>query len=153
MEQDGCYVYRVDPKSGKVAVVADDFAKPNGLAFSPDESILYVGDSGDLVIRRFTVASNGSISGGGILVDMREDGRRGVPDGMKVDEDGRLWTTGAGGVWVVTPEGERLGVFEMEEHAANLTFGGDRYTSLFLAASTSVYRVETNVRGIAPGSR
>ena len=145
-------VYRLSP-DGTLQLLVDDFNQPNGLAFSPDESILYVGDSGDLVIRRFTVASNGSISGGGILVDMREDGRRGVPDGMKVDEDGRLWTTGAGGVWVVTPEGERLGVFEMEEHAANLTFGGDRYTSLFLAASTSVYRVETNVRGIAPGSR
>ena len=77
----------------------------------------------------------------------------GAPDGMKLDEDGRLWTTGAGGVWVVEPDGHRLGLFELEEHAANLTFGGPEFSTLYLTAATSVYSVETAVRGIGPGSR
>ena len=67
-------------------------------------------------------------------VDMRGDDRPGAPDGMKVDEDGRLWTTGAGGVWVLEPDGSRLGVFEMEEHAANLAFGGPAFSTLYLTA-------------------
>ena len=82
---------------------------------------------------------------------MRGDDRPGAPDGMKVDEDGRLWTTGAGGVWVLEPDGSRLGVFEMEEHAANLAFCGPAFSTLYLTAGTSVYSVETAVRGIAPG--
>jgi len=72
---------------------------------------------------------------------------------MKVDTEGRLWTTGSGGVWVLAPDGTHLGTFETEEHAANLTFGGADFSSLFLTAQTSVYRVETNVRGVVPGSR
>ena len=84
---------------------------------------------------------------------MEHDERIGVPDGMKVDTDGRLWSTGAGGVWVLTPEGELLGVFETAEHAANLTFGGPDLSTLYLTANTSIYRVETAVTGIAPHSR
>ena len=145
-------VYRV-ATDGTLSLVVADFSQPNGLAFNPDESVLYIGDSQDSVIRRYGVASDGSLSGGEIFVDMHDDDRRGVPDGMKVDEDGRLWSTGAGGVWVVDAKGDRLGVFEMTEHAANLTFGGPNYSTLFLTAQTSVYRVETKVRGIAPGSR
>ncbi|MBM3140579.1 MAG: SMP-30/gluconolactonase/LRE family protein [Chloroflexi bacterium] len=145
-------VYRLAP-NGALALLVRDFTQPNGLAFSPDESALYVGDSQDRIIRRYLVAADGSLSGGDLFVDMRRDERRGAPDGMKVDEDGRLWTTGAGGVWVVAPDGKRLGVFETEEHAANLTFGGARFSTLFLTATTSVFSVETRVRGIAPGSR
>ena len=145
-------VYRVDT-DGALALLVDDFMQPNGLAFSPDEAVLYVGDSQDRVIRRFEVADDGSLSGGELFADMRDDDRSGVPDGMKVDEEGRLWTTGAGGVWVLDPDGRRLGVFEMEEHAANLAFGGPAFSTLYLTAATSVYSVETAVRGIAPGSR
>ena len=145
-------VYRVGP-DGSLALVVADFSQPNGLAFTPDESVLYIGDSQDAIIRRFEVAADGSLRGGTVFVDMRDDGRPGGPDGMKVDEDGRLWTTGAGGVWVVAPDGQRLGVFELDEHAANLTFGGAEFSTLFLAAGTSVYSVETAVRGVAPGSR
>ncbi|PZC46839.1 MAG: gluconolactonase [Chloroflexi bacterium] len=72
---------------------------------------------------------------------------------MKVDTEGRLWTTGAGGISVHTALGEYLGVFELDEHAANLTFGGDGFSSLFMTAGTSVYRIETTARGIVPGSR
>lgn len=145
-------VYRIAP-DGALTLLVDDFDQPNGLAFTPDESVLYIGDSGAKTIRRFDVAADGSISGGELFVDMRPDDRTGVPDGMKVDEDGRLWTTGAGGVWAIEADGTVLGTFETAEHAANLTFGGPDYSTLFLTAQTSVYSVETNVRGVVPGSR
>lgn len=145
-------VYRVDPAGGLTLLVSD-FNQPNGLAFTPDESVLYIGDSGDSIIRRFDVAGDGTISGGELFADMRGVDLPGVPDGMKVDEDGRLWTTGAGGVWVIEADGTHIGTFETAEHAANLTFGGPDFSSLFLTAQTSVYRVETKVRGVVPGSR
>lgn len=146
-------VYRITP-GGSLELLLDDFLMPNGLVFSPDESLLYIADSSERrVIRRFEVQPDGSLAGGEVFVDMSGDERRGVPDGMKVDEEGRLWSTGAGGVWVIEPDGHRLGVFELEEHAANLTFGGADFSTLFLTAATSVYSVETAVRGVAPGSR
>lgn len=145
-------VYRVAP-DGALTLLVDDFTQPNGLCFSPDESILYIGDSGDRTIRRFRVNVDGTISGGELFCDMRGDERIGAPDGMKVDENGRLWTTGAGGVSVIEPDGTVLGQFETEEHAANIAFGGPDFSTLYLTAQTSVYSVETRVRGIAPGSR
>jgi gluconolactonase len=146
-------VYRI-ATDGTLTLLTDDLIMPNGLAFSPDESVLYIADSSERrVIRRFDVQSDGSLTGGEVFVDMSDDERRGVPDGMKLDEDGRIWSTGAGGVWVIEPDGHRLGVFETEEHAANLTFGGADFSTLFLTASTSVYSVETAVRGVVPGSR
>ena len=146
-------VYVVYPDTNEAILLTDEFSEPNGLAFSPDESFLYIGDSQDSIIKRFNVTNEGTISNGEIFVDMRADDRQGVPDGMKVDENGFLWTTGSGGVWVIEPNGNVLGQFELNEHAANITFGGSDFSTLFLTAQTSVYSVETNVRGIAPGSR
>lgn len=145
-------VYRVAP-DGSVRLVVDSFSQPNGLAFSPDESVLYIGDSQDKIINRYEVQSDGSLTGGTLFVDMRPDERRGAPDGMKVDEAGRLWTTGAGGVWVIEPDGAVLGQFETNEHAANLCFGGPTFSTLFLCTRTTLSSIETRVRGIAPGSR
>ena len=146
-------VYRIDPNGSLHLVVGEGFSQPNGLVLSPDESVLYIGDSQDRVIWRYPVNGDLSLGARTLFVDQRNDRRRGAPDGMKVDVEGRLWTTGAGGVSVHTATGEYLGVFEMPEHAANITFGGDAFTSLFLTAQTSVYQVPTAVRGIAPGSR
>lgn len=145
-------VYRVAPDGG-VRRVLDGFTQPNGLAFSPDERYLYVGDSQDKIINRYTVQADGSLTEETPFVDMRGDTRPGVPDGMKVDEAGRLWTTGAGGVWVVEPDGTVLGQFETNEHAANLAFGGPSFSTLYLCTRTTVSSIETRVRGIAPGSR
>jgi gluconolactonase len=145
-------VYRVAP-DGAVTRVLDGFAQPNGLAFSPDERVLYVGDSQDKIINRYEVQPDGSLTGESLFVDMRGDSRPGVPDGMKVDEVGRLWTTGAGGVWVIEPDGTVLGQFETDEHAANLCFGGPDFSTLYLCTRTTVTAVETRVRGVAPGSR
>ena len=146
-------VYRVDLDGALHLVVAEGFAQPNGLAFSPDGSVLYIGDSQDRVIWRYEVNPDLSLGARALFVDQRQDQRRGAPDGMKVDTDGRLWTTGAGGVSAHTADGKYLGVFEMDEHAANIAFGGPRYATLYLAAFTSVYSVETAVTGIGAGQR
>ena len=145
-------VYRVD-LDGMVLLLLDHFTQPNGLAFSPDEAVLYIGDSQERIINRYEVRDDGSLGGETLFVDMRGDSRRGAPDGMRVDEAGRLWTTGAGGVWVVEPDGTVLGQFETNEHAANLTFGGPAFSTLYLCTRTTVSSIETRVRGIAPGSR
>ena len=146
-------VFRVAP-DGAVSVVEDRLIKPNGLVFSPDEALLYIADSSaERKIWRYEVHADGSLGERTLFADMQDDERTGVPDGMKVDTEGRLWSTGAGGVWVLTPEGELLGVFETAEHAANLAFGGAERSTLYLTAQTSVYSVETAVTGIAPHSR
>lgn len=145
-------VYRLDPDGG-LTCLDRSFTQPNGLAFSPDESVLYVGDSQDRFVKRFAVEADGLLGEGELFVDMRGDERTGNPDGMKVDEDGRLWVTGAGGVWVVQPDGRLLGVLAIPENPANIAFGGPEFGTIYLTARTSVYAVETTVRGIAPGSR
>ena len=146
-------VYRIDADGSLHLVAPTGFTQPNGLAFTPDEAALYIGDSGERVIWRYEVNADLSLGARTLFVDQRGDARQGNPDGMKVDEDGRLWTTGAGGISVHTAAGEYLGAFELEEHAANLAFGGDGFSSLFMTAATSVYVIWTTVRGIAPGSR
>ena len=146
-------VYRIDLDGSLHLAVREGFTQPNGLAFSPDESVLYIGDSQERMIWRYQVTAGRELGDRKLFVDQRGDPRRGAPDGMNVDSDGRLWTTGAGGVSVHSAAGEYLGVFETEEHAANLTFGGDGFSTLFLTSGTSVFAVETTVRGVVPGSR
>ena len=144
-------VYRIAP-DGSVRRVLDHFTQPNGLCFTPDERQLYVNDSQDRLIRRYDMQADGSLTNEVLFVDMSKDPRRGAPDGMKVDREGRLWSTGAGGVWVVAPDGAVLGQFETDEHAANLCFGGDNFSTLFLATNTSVSAIRTKVHGIGPGA-
>lgn len=144
MEQDGCYVFRADPARGTLDVVADDFVKPNGLAFSPDESLLYVADSGvshdpagPHHIRAFTVGTNGTLTGGGVLVEVSP----GLPDGFRVDTDGNIWTSAGDGVHCYAPGGALLGKIRVPETVANVAFGGPRRNRLFIAATTSLYSV------------
>jgi gluconolactonase len=145
-------VYRIDRDGSLHLVVREGFEQPNGLAFSPDESILYIGDSQGRKIWRYEVNKDLSLGARTLFVDQTGDSRRGAPDGMKVDTAGRLWTTGAGGVSVHTADGKYLGVFELDEHAANIAFGGANFSTLFLCTATSVHSVETAVHGIGPGS-
>ena len=146
-------VYRIDREGTLSLAVSEGFTQPNGLAFSPDETLLYIGDSQERLIWRYEVSATLALGNRKLFLDQRDDPRRGAPDGMKVDTEGRLWTTGAGGISVHAPDGTYLGVFELEEHAANLTFGGPDFSTLFMTAGTSVFAIETNVRGIVPGSR
>jgi len=136
-------VYRIDLDGSLHLVVREGFTQPNGLAFTRDESALYIGDSQERLIYRYDVNADLTLGQRTLFVDQRGDPRRGAPDGMKVDAEGRLWTTGAGGVSCWAPDGTCLGRFEMEEHAANIAFGGPTGRTLFLTAGTSVYAVET----------
>lgn len=147
-----CNVYRVSPGDTQVRLVSDDFVKPNGLAFSPDESKLYIADSAashddnaPRHIRVFDVAGNGALRNGRVFVEMQS----GVPDGMRVDEHGNVWTSAEDGVHCYAPDGALLGKILIPEVVANLTFGGPRRNRLFITATSSVYALHVGVRGAA----
>lgn len=142
-------VYRLAP-DGALQVVVDDFALPNGLAFSPDESVLYVDDSARKHIRAFDVKPDGTLSGSRVLLDMASDDP-GVPDGLKVDVQGNVFCTGPGGVWVCRADGALLGRIVFPELPANLGWGEDG-SVLYVTARTSVYRLQTKTRGTLPGA-
>jgi gluconolactonase len=134
---------------GTLALLVDDFALPNGLAFAPDESVLYIDDSAHKHLRAFDVRPDGTLTNSRILLDMASDDP-GVPDGLKVDQRGHVFCTGPGGVWVCRPTGELLGRLLLPELPANLAWGEDG-SVLFLTARTSVYRVPTLTRGVLLG--
>lgn len=144
-------VYRLDLETGALTVVAADFWKPNGLAFSPDESRLYVVDSGYLPdpagprhIRVFDVDDDGALSGGEVLAEVSP----GIPDGLRVDDEGRLWVGAGDGVHCLAPDGTLLGKIRLPEAAANVAFGGPLRNRLYITATTSLYALFTNVCGV-----
>jgi len=141
-------VYRLSP-DGALELIADDFTLPNGLAFSPDESILYIADSLHKHIRAFDVAKDGTLKNSRVILDLTCD-EPGVPDGMKIDVAGNIFTTGPGGVWVCRPDGTLLGRILVPELPANVAWGEDG-TALFATARTSVYRIQTKTRGALLG--
>jgi gluconolactonase len=150
-EQDGCHVYRVDPDTGTVAVVADDFAKPNGLAFSRDESVLYVADSGVTHdpdgphhIRAFDVRGDNTLGNGRVFVEVSP----GVPDGFRLDVDGNLWTSAQDGVHCYAPDGTLLGKIRLPQMASNLTFGGPKRNRLFITSTHALYSVFVGTSGV-----
>ena len=150
-EQDGCFVYRVDPANGNIAVVADDFVKPNGLAFSPDESILYIADSGfshdpdgPHHIRAFDLSEDGKLGNGRVFAEVAP----GVPDGFRVDIEGNVWTSCQDGVICIAPDGMALGKIRIPTMVANLTFGGPRRNRLFITATKSLYAVYVATTGV-----
>lgn len=141
-EIDGCHVYRVDPESGEVTAVATDFVRPNGLAFSPNESLLYVADTRRNHIRRFEVTGS-SLRGGEVFAESPA----GNLDGIRLDEAGRIWAA-AGDVFCFDPDGTLLGRLEIPEPAvSNLVFGGPKRNRLFITATTSVYSLLLNING------
>jgi len=144
-EIDGRYVYRVDPETKRVTKVADGFDQPNGLAFSPDEKRLYVADSGKPHhLRAFDVKDDGTLGGGGDALCVIDTG---IPDGIRCDEHGNIWSSAGDGVHVFTPDGKLIGKIKVPEGPANLCFGGDDGKKLFITARTSLYSIKTNVRG------
>jgi len=150
-EQGGCYVYRVDPKTGEIATVVEDFVKPNGLAFSPDEKILYVADSAASHdpnaphhIRAFDVVDGKRLTNSRVFCDIKGGS---IPDGFRVDVNGNVWTS-ADGVECYAPDGTLLGRIRVPEVVANVTFGGKRRNRLFITATTSLYAVYVNTTGV-----
>ena len=145
-----CNVYRADPASGSLDAVATDFNCPNGLAFSPDESRLYIADTGRMFgddpthIRVFDVDADGALGGGDVFHVVHP----GVADGFRVDSDGNLWTSAADGVHCIHPEGSLLGKILVPELVSNVCFGGRAKHRLFITATTSVYAVVLNRTGV-----
>ncbi|MGW0519507.1 SMP-30/gluconolactonase/LRE family protein [Crossiella sp. NPDC003009] len=142
-ETDGCHVYRIDP-GGEVTRVAEDFARPNGLAFSADEQQLYVADTRHRHIRRFTVRDNGTLSGGEVFAECTA----GNPDGIRLDELGRVWLAAGDGLHCFAPDGTLIGKLRVPEVCANLTFGGPKRNNLYICATSSVYSIRVNFNGI-----
>jgi gluconolactonase len=145
-----CNVYRVDGQTGCVTRVADDFVKPNGLAFSPGEKFLYVADTGvshmaggPKHIRRFAVSEDGKLSGGAVFADCTA----GLFDGFRVDRAGRLWSSSAEGVHCFDPDGTLIGKLHIPELVSNLCFGGPKRNRLFITANQSLYSVFLAVNG------
>lgn len=142
-------VFRLSPDGRELRVVAEDFDRPNGLAFSPDEASLYIDDSARRHIRVFSVRPNGDLDQGRLFFDMNVP-KKGSPDGMKVDAAGRLFCTGPGGVWVFSPDGTHLGTIVTPETPSNCAWGEIDSLSLFITAETSVYRIRLKTPGAGP---
>jgi len=142
-------VFRLDDK-GNVRLLTKDLTQPNGLAFSPDGKHFYVDDSEKRNIRVYDVASDGTLSKGRIFG--KEPGAKhdGVPDGIKVDKSGNLFVTGPKGIWIWDADGNDLGTIAMPEQPANLTWGDKDYRTLYITATTSVYRLELKTQGFVP---
>ena len=138
-------VYRILP-DGRLELLVDDLDRPNGLAFSPDESVLYIGDSPRRHVRAFDVRPDGTLGTSHVFGDM-DHPQPGSPDGMKVDAEGHLYVTGATGVWVFEPDGTHLGVIVTPERPANCTWGDADRQTLYITARTSLYRIRVKVPG------
>ena len=149
-------VYRIDPQGGRVTRVASDFIQPNGLAFSPDESLLYIADTGlthqadgPHHVRRFKVsADGGSISGGEVFATCPV----GLYDGFRVDVHGNLWLSAGDGVHCIASDGSLLGKIRIPETVANVCFGGRKLNRLFICGTTSLYSVFLNTRAAPRGA-
>jgi gluconolactonase len=145
-------VYRL--YNGELTLLYKDanFKRPNGLAFSPDEKTLYLGNSDPdrKIWLRFEVQSDGRIANPAVFADVTQESAAGLPDGMKLDREGTLYCTGPGGVWIFTPEGKHLGTIHFPEIPANLHWGGADARTLYVTARTSVYRIGLNIPGIRP---
>ena len=138
-------VYRLDPDGG-VTLLSREMNRPNGLALSPDEAILYVDDSRNRHVLAYPLNPDLGVGTPTALVDM-DTADQGGPDGMKIDREGNLYVTGPGGLWVTTPEGEHLGTIEFPQLPANLCFGGADYRTIYVTARTGLYAIRANVPG------
>jgi len=139
-------VYRIGT-DGDVTLVAD-CEYPNGLAFSPDERTLYVANTrSSKYIHALEIDAAGGMVKRSIFADMNEGEKPGIPDGLKVDSQGRVYCTGPGGIWVMAPDGRKLGIIEFPEQSVNFCFGGPDLRTLFCCAHTSVYTLRVKVPG------
>jgi gluconolactonase len=138
-----CHVYRVDPVSGRVRIVADDFVRPNGLAFSADERELFIVDTRAKHIRRFTAAQDATLSGGEVFATCDA----GSFDGIRIDDAGRVWAAAHDGLHCFDPDGTLIGKLLVPEIVANFTFGGIKRNQLYITATSSLYGIRVNVSG------
>jgi gluconolactonase len=139
-------------KDGELRLLFRDLTRPNGLAFSPDESVLYVANSDRArkIWMRFAITGDGGLTDGSVFRDVTAQTTDGVPDGMKIDREGNLYCTGPGGIWIFTPEAKHLGTICFPEIPANLHWGEEDAQTLYVTARTSLYRIKLSVPGIRP---
>jgi len=136
------------PLRDQLQLLISDLPRPNGIAFSPDEKYLYVNNSEPKKIwMRYRVQPDGTLTEPKLLYDATADPRVGAPDGMKVDTEGNIYSAGPGGVWIFSPEGKPLGTIVMPERVGNVAWGGPDHKTLYICASTSVYRVHLKIAG------
>ena len=152
-------VYRVSPDLEAINLLVRDFVLPNGLTFSPDESILYINDSQGVLVRddifrsighikAFDVRANGMLANGRVFRELRGEGT-GIPDGMKVDVAGNVYCTGPGGVWVMDASGKHLGtILTGVEHTTNIAWGGDDWKTMFITTPATLARIELKIPGM-----
>ena len=142
-------VYRVPPGGGdpELVVDRDRYEQPNGVCFSPDESLMYINDTPRALIDVYDVNPDGSISNGRLFADGIGSGviEEGIPDGMKCDERGNIWVTGPGGVWVFNTNGEHIGTVQIPQNVGNLTWGDDDWKTLYMPSTESLYTIRTKV--------
>ena len=141
-------VYRIPADGSDLQCLANDFDQPNGLCFSPGESLLYVNDTNRAHIRVFDVQGDGTLANDRMFVEgigTASLEKMDLIDGMKCDERGNIWVTGPGGVWVLSAEGDHLGTVEIPEPVGNLHWGGSDWSWIYVCASTSIYRFRTKV--------
>jgi gluconolactonase len=142
-------VYRF--KDGKLTAVITDLNAPNGIGFSPDGKTLYISNTAPkALLIKYDVKPDGTVANKKIMFDWTADKGAGVPDGLKVDTKGNIWATGEGGIRVISPEGKVLGQIVLPEVAANLAFGGNDMKTLYITASTGVYRLPLLIAGEKP---
>ncbi len=139
-------VYRVGPEPRNPVLLVDDFDRPNGLCFSLDGRRLFVNDTARQHIRVFDVRADGTLSGGKVWTETRGEGK-GAPDGMKLDSAGNVYCCGPGGIHVFSPDAVSLGVITVPEYTTNFAWGDTDFRSLYITASTSVYRIRTIIPG------
>lgn len=140
-----CNVYRIDPVTGDVRIVADGFGGPNGLVFSPDERQLYVSDTRATAIRVFDVRDDGTLSDGAVFAEAKDSGF----DNIRFDDEGRLWAAAFGnGVHCYDPDGTLIGRLTVPEPVSNIAFGGPKNNRLFITATTSLYSLVMSVTGL-----
>ncbi|MDR1506333.1 MAG: SMP-30/gluconolactonase/LRE family protein [Treponema sp.] len=142
-------VYRTTP-GGEISLLNNEIGRPNGIAFSPDESILYVNDTDTQEIFSFHMKSGGTVSEKKVFAVLDRSYGDGAPDGMKVDIEGNVYVTGPGGIWIIGSAGVPLAVLKCPEYAGNLCFGGGDSKTLFVTASTSLYALSMGIPGIVP---
>lgn len=135
-------------KAGKIDQLVTDMANTNGLAFSPDEKLLYVNASRDNYIHVYDVKADGTLANGRMFADLRGHSVKGVTDGMKVDTQGNVYVTGPGGIWVITPAGQHIGTIHVPEVPINLAFGDDDRQSLYITAHCGLYRTRVKIAGL-----
>ena len=150
-EELGFYgVYRL-AADGKLTLLVKDLVLPNGIAFSPDEQKLYVNNSEARYIAVYDVKPDGTVTNERLFADLKDASQGGVPDGLKVDLEGNVYSTGPGGVWILSPDGKLLGKISVPETATNLAWGESDRKTLYITGSTSLYRIRLKIAGVRAG--